>query len=664
MFTRRDFLAGTAATLAASQLAPHIAHADGQHAEWPPKALLTSTFDPLSASLVASPEQWAPYPKAGSGWNAVPQDLRDALLSLADDQNAGEWKQILATDLLDFKRTGNRDRFQNLHFGRRARLATLVVGECIANNGKYLDQVANGLWLIFDEAFWGVTAHLPEQKAGVGLPDITDPIIDLFAAETAATVSWIVYLLGEQLNAVSPQLVKRAHLEMQRRILDPFLLRDDFHWMGLNGKRHHLNNWNPWINSNVLTAALLMEPDAARRAKIVNKVCRSVDQYIGDCSPDGGCEEGPGYWGRAAASVYDVLWTLVRAHGGKGNAALTHPYITAIGHFIPDVHIVDGLYVNYGDAHLHAAPEPEFAYRMGRDTNDPDLMALGAADAATHGLATSGTALKNNAAAALGGVASFSRALLAIHTAAEIRTATDKHLALPRDAWYPALGLMTAREVESSADGFYVAMQAASNGRSHAHNDSGSFMVFFNGKPVFIDVGVESYTAKTFGKDRYTIWTMQSAFHNLPTVGGAQEHEGNFKGRVEKYSKSDAATSLRVDLAPAYQKAAGITRWMRTVTLNRTAHSIRLNEAFALSKAAPVMLSFMCAQEPVVSGDGVRVGDVLLAFDKAALTPVVERIDLEKSSLKHEWGAAVWRLLLKTNGDVATGDWTMEARKA
>lgn len=270
--------------------------------------------------------------------------------------------------------------------------------------------------------------------------------------------------------------------------------------------------------------------------------------------------------------------------------------------------------------------------------------------------------LRGTVSAALGGVASFSRALAAVMCSAEIRTVRG-HDALTRDAWYPSLGLMTAREHEGNADGFYVAMQAASNGRSHAHNDSGSFMVFHNGQPVFIDMGVGTYTAQTFNKDRYKIWTMQSAFHNLPTIGGAMQHEGRqYKARVLGYDKSDTASSLRVDLAPAYPKDAGVQSWKRTVALDRAAHRVRVDEEFRLAKAEPVMLTFMCAHEAVVEKNGVRVGDVLLGFDPSTLEATVERIALTDPSLKHAWGDAVWRVLLKSKGDVARGKWSMEMR--
>ena len=69
-------------------------------------------------------------------------------------------------------------------------------------SGKYLDQIANGIWLICEESFWGVPAHLYIQKADLGLPDPRDPIVDLFAAQTAALVATAVYLLGDTLDKV------------------------------------------------------------------------------------------------------------------------------------------------------------------------------------------------------------------------------------------------------------------------------------------------------------------------------------------------------------------------------------------------------------------------------------------------------------------------------
>ena len=57
-------------------------------------------------------------------------------------------------------------------------------------------------------------------------------MIDLFAAQTAMILSFVVYLTGAALDSVTPQVTRRVHLEIEKRILVPFETRDDFWWMG------------------------------------------------------------------------------------------------------------------------------------------------------------------------------------------------------------------------------------------------------------------------------------------------------------------------------------------------------------------------------------------------------------------------------------------------
>jgi hypothetical protein len=659
---RRKFLATSVAAgavgLGGRGLWPEHAMGQASPVDGVPKGLVSRTFLPLANALMEH-GTWAPYPKPGDAkWSAVPQSVREMILSRADEVNASPWPEMLATDELEFKRNGNRSRFETISFGRRERLGQLVLGECISNAGKYLDQIANGVWLICEESFWGVPAHLGAQRAGVGLADVSEPIVELFGAETAATMAWVAYLVGAKLKSVSPRIVERIHLETKRRILDPYFTRNDFSWMGLDGAHamssgattHHINNWNPWINSNVLTANLLLETDSERREAFVAKVCRSVDEFLADYSPDGGCEEGPGYWGRSAASFFDCCWTLVSAHGGAGRAVLEHPFTRAMGHYICNVHIAGNWYVNYGDAHPHADPSPDLSYRFGHATGDAMLAEFGAFQGKAHGMPSTG------------GVSSLSRTLAGLMVLDELAK-SPAHDALPRDAWYPHLALMTAREKEGSAAGFYVACQAASNGRSHGHNDSGSFILFQDGQPVFIDVGPEAYTAKTFSKDRYTIWTMQSAYHNLPTIGGVMQHEGDaYRATDVRYDSGDSAATMRMNLAPAYPKQAGARRWMRTLTLDRAHSGVTIAEEFELERAVDVSLSLMTPVEPVIGADGVRIGRALLLFPQNELKATVERVAITDLELKHSWGDAVYRLKLNSAVQVAAARWKLEVR--
>ena len=63
-------------------------------------------------------------------------------------------------------------------------------------------------------------------------------------------------------------------------------------WAGKK-QEHRLNNWNPWINSNLLVTNLILEDDPKLRIAETMRIARSVDAYLNDYWPDAGEEEGP-----------------------------------------------------------------------------------------------------------------------------------------------------------------------------------------------------------------------------------------------------------------------------------------------------------------------------------------------------------------------------------
>jgi hypothetical protein len=250
----------------------------------------------------------------------------------------------------------------------------------------------------------------------------------------------------------------------------------------------------------------------------------------------------------------------------------------------------------------------------------------------------------------------------------EIR-ASKQDEGLVRDKWYPSLGLMTARRKSNSTDGMYVACLAANNGRSHSHNDTGSFIIFQDGEPVIVDVGVETYNAKTFSADRYNIWTMQSAYHNLPTISSVMQHDGTaYRATDHKYESNDKHATLSFNLASAYPKEAGVKSWVRTVTLDRVLNKITVEENFELDNAVPVSLSLMTTRLATVDAGGtvtlkLATGESkgsLLRFDATAIQPAVETVEVADPRLRDDMGDRVYRILLNSKQPVASGRWSYE----
>ncbi|MBN2131629.1 MAG: hypothetical protein JW741_19175, partial [Sedimentisphaerales bacterium] len=242
--------------------------------------------------VLVAREKWHPWPtwNERQAWEALPEPVRADLVANGEKYLGYEWPSLPATLFLEYAREGNRSRYERVHFDRRIALTQLVVAECVEGKGRFVDDIVNGVWAMCEESFWGLPAHVGAQEAGSGLPDVTEPIVALFVAETGADLAWTSYLLGDQLDRVSPLIRKRIALEEDRRILTPCLERDDFGWMGFRGGR--VNNWNPWCNSNWLAAALLVEPNEPRRAAAVAKIVRSLDHFLDAYDDDGGCDEG------------------------------------------------------------------------------------------------------------------------------------------------------------------------------------------------------------------------------------------------------------------------------------------------------------------------------------------------------------------------------------
>jgi hypothetical protein len=638
--TRRALLAGSAMAAAA----PLPAAPQAQ----PKRNLLGSSWTPEAVAAALAPrERFHPIPTAAErpGWSAVPPDAAAALVQAGEHQLKTPWEVLPATLALEFKRNGNRSRYEAVRERRRRKLQDLVMAECIEAKGRFMGEIANGIWLISEETFWGVPAHLGAQKAGVGLPDVSEPIVELFAGETAGLLAWSLYLLEPQLRAVSPLVPERIRIEIDRRILTPCLVRDDFGWMGFRGQS--LNNWTPWISSNWLTAALLVERDEKRRAAAVHRVVRCLDNFLNGYHDDGGCDEGPGYWGRAGASLFDCLDLLHSASGGKLDG-FPHPLIREIGLYICRAHIYDEWYTNFADAPARVYANGDLIYRFGARVGD-DIMKKHGAFAAF---------LRNESG--MPGD-SIGRQLPALFNLAALRKA-PRMQALLRDVWLPGIQVMAARGAEGSPRGLYLAAQGGHNGESHNHNDVGNFIVFADGKPAIIDVGVEAYTAKTFSSKRYEIWTMQSAYHNCPTIDGVMQAAGRqFAASEVSHHADDASAEFRLNIEKAYPKEANLASWKRTLRLTREKNQIELIDDYALkgaTKTITLTLMTPCRVTEAAPGQLLLAGGPRVLYDQAAFRPVVEEIVLEDQHLRGTWGERLYRILLRADNPPQRAVWT------
>jgi hypothetical protein len=596
--------------------------------------------------MVIPLKDWHPYPTYSKpeGFEKIPETVRQAYIKSAEKELDQEWPLFPATIFLEFVRNGNRSNYERMSFNRRKRLATLVLAEVFEREGRFMDEIVNGIWAVCEESFWGVPAH----NKGKGLPDVDEPIVDLFAAETGSLMAWIHYLIAPALDQINPLITKRMIAETNRRILTPYLEHTDWGWMGFNwrnrsGYMRPVNNWNPWINSNIISCALLLEKDPQRRIRILHKTMNSIDNFTQPYPPDGGCDEGPSYWGRAAASLYDCLELLYQASNGKINI-FDEPLIINMGSFITKAYISQPYFINFADASAKMSIDAPIVYRYGKAINNKTMMSFAAFEAQAQDIGSNKLS---------GSFGVLNRVLPALLTISELQT-TQPSQPFIRDVWLPDIQVMTARSYPNSNESFYVAAKGGHNDESHNHNDVGTFIVYAHGEPVLIDAGAQTYTAKTFSSQRYELWNNQSAYHNLPTINGVMQKEGHtYRAKDVRYSSSDQSAQLSLDISTAFSSDAFVESWHRSITLNR-GKNVSIIDDYKLSQLIePPTLNFLTPLETDLSNSGKIIlsegtgKKYTLIYRDTKFEAFMEIIPIKDNRMQASWGQEIRRIVLK-----------------
>jgi hypothetical protein len=221
---------------------------------------------------------------------------------------------------------------------------------------------------------------------------------------------------------------------------------------------------------------------------------------------------------------------------------------------------------------------------------------------------------------------------------------------------------MAARSYTGTDKSFYLAAKGGHNDESHNHNDVGTFIIYADGRPVLIDAGAQTYTAKTFSRQRYELWNNQSAYHNLPTINGVMQKEGHqYSARDVQYTSSEQSVQLMLDISHAYPSGASVRSWKRSITLNRGKNVVVIDE-YELSKfIKPMELNFLTSLETDISEPGIIIlsedlsdtaKNYYLHYPNEKLEPHIETISIDDNRMQSSWGKEITRIVFKGTDQV------------
>ncbi len=603
-----------------------------------------ATKEQVKESLVMN-QKWVTYPayKDRQGWDKYFGSFKDYYIKQGESKLHFDWKVVKATDYLEYERSGNRRIQESLVGANNSAIASLLLAELAEGKGRFIDDLIDGVYQACEMTSWAWSAHVPLQKTNRSLPSYDDPVFDLLCGEMGNMLSWTYYFMKDEFDKVDPEISRRLRHELQVNVLDTFLHNNTFWWMARDSKRVQ-NNWNPWCNSNALISFMLLENDRDTLADAVYLSMESIDKYLGDVNADGGCDEGPSYWGAAAGKLYDYLDMLNTITNGRVNI-FDNPMIKAMGEYIYRSYVGNGWVVNFADASAKGGGGSYLVYRYGKDVKSEGMMRYAAA-------------LRGDLNAPAPSTDIY-RVFKSLDIRDEVMNAKPEIITEPF-TWYPETQFCYL----SNKEGMFVATKGGHNDESHNHNDIGSFILYMNQTPMMIDIGVGTYTRQTFSSERYNIWTMQSNYHNLPMINGVPEKQGR------EYKAADAVAKknfFSVNIANTYPQEAKVEKWIRSYQLK--GKELRINDQFTLKETvAPNQVNFMTWGDVQKVSDGkvsITVNGVkaLLVYDASTFDLNIETKDVNDGRLTPVWGNKVYRLSLNAKKMTMKGNYSFVIKK-
>ena len=594
--------------------------------------MLTQKMMPGSEFTTVYPVLYPPYADRAA-WAALPGAARWKAAGDAALQDADTLPRLPLSLWLRFTQNGDRTAWEHAYFARRRTLCALVMAEAVTGAGSYLPAIADLAWAICEESAWQLPAHNSyiRDTPQLPLPDVTRPIVDLFAAETGALIATVYGLLGAALDGYAPGFSVRLKGEVERRVLAPYRTAH-FWWMG-NGEEP-MCNWTPWCTQNVLLAAAQCAP-AETLPVYVKQAAYSVDCFLKDYGEDGCCSEGAQYYRHAALTMFNALDLLCRIAPGVFDDVWAEPKIRNMAEYIVNMHIAGPYYLNFADCSPLAGARGVREFLFGQRVASAPLMTLAARDWADALQQPDPDRLHHPDDSE--GINLYYHIQTALAEQKVLAFAQSAAPALPRDMWYPSVGILVCRR-----GAYALGAKAGNNADSHNHNDVGSVTLYKNGAPLLIDVGVETYSKKTFSPQRYEIWTMQSSWHNLPEFepeSAQYQQQPGLEFAARDVAVNDALDAITMDIAPAYGAVPGLGFYRRRVQLS--ANGLTLQEETDFSRT--VALTLMSVEKPAVEGGTVQFGTLAAAHIKGFARIATEAVPITDPRLRQAWPDTLYR---------------------
>jgi len=285
-------------------------------------------------------------------------------------------------------------------------------------------------------------------------------------------------------------------------------------WLALiaAGKAHYANNWTQVCNGGETIGALaIADEERGRAEQVISYALPSMTEIMRLFAPDGGFEEGPGYW--SYATIYNVLYiNSLETALGTDSGISDSPGFSLTPEYRIQANGPTNLFANFGDSNSTASPAPQMFWFARRFRRPAYAVAERELATALDGHMDSYTLKDSERFAAFGLIWSA------------LVTAPEKVSPPPLAQGFSRVAQAYIRGAWHDPNAWYIAFKGGDAHASHTHLDLGTFVFDSLGQRWAIDLGSDSYGLPGyFGNQRWSYYRTGTEGHNTITINGQNQ---------------------------------------------------------------------------------------------------------------------------------------------
>ena len=507
-------------------------------------------------------------------------------LKTYDEEFGNAGKELLPLEMPElteelfaiYENTGSRLEYEEVYFYRRKFLTVFAMLSIMHGKKEHFEKLEKIIDNICDEETWALPAHVDRSI------DNWQITIDLFAAETAFSLAEIVCMLEKKLSA---EVVSKARDEIHRRVLNPFM-ESEFPYAWWETSKM---NWCAVCCGSVGAAAIWLmqkETEKEKYIKVIDRINKSILNYIDGFSSDGACLEGLGYYTYGMSFFVSYADLMYKLSVGKTNL-FEHEKMKNIALFQQKSFLSKKISISFSDC------EHDEKYRVGltaylskryRGVRFPDY-SLAAGLESDHCyryivLSRDYFWTKNYVGNSEGDVI--------------------WHTVLPDAQW----------SICKSDNNCAMAAKGGHNDEPHNHNDVGSFLYICDDEYILDDLGAGEYTKDYFGERRYDNLCCRSLGHNVPLIGGREQYAG-VEYKASRF-EADGFGKTEMEIQEAYGLGKE-EKIKRTIGFKKENGRCKVVDEFVISHNKVITENLVTSHKPKIKDDGFVIASRKNVFE-------------------------------------------------